>query len=193
MSVKAHRRARQALITMAIAAFVSAGAGAGASAAGSPAPAATATTNGVAADGVSASLVRIRVTANRRSRTGGGVIIRSDGYILIRANLVSGMGRDAQIAVTIADGRQAPARLVGIDDAVDLAVLQVSGLGELAAATFADTHSVTGQQAASAPHAGITLLDLQGRIIGIATSSSTGQPVPADQAARAAVELIAAG
>ena len=179
---------------MAIAAFVSAGAGAGASAAGSPAPAATATTNGVAADGVTASLVRIRVTANRRSRIGGGVIIRSDGYILIRANLVSGMGRHAQIAVTIADGRQAPARLVGIDDAaVDLAVLQVSGLGELAAATFAHTHSVTGQQAAAAPHAGITLLDLQGRIIGIATSSSTGQPVPADQAARAAVELIAAG
>ena len=188
-SVKAHRRARRALITMAIAAFVSAGAGAANDA--TAAPAATATARVQAVGRIEASLVRIRVTAGKRSRSGGGVIIRSDGYVLISAELVSGMGSDPRVQLTLPDGQQAPARLVGTDDASDLAVLQVSAFGDLTAATFADTNTLTAQQAAMAPHAGIALLDLDGKIVGIATTPTADHAVPADQAVRAAVELIA--
>jgi len=188
-SVKAHRRARRTLITMAIAALVSAGAGAANAAAA--APEATATARVLAVGRIEASLVRIRVTAGKRSRSGGGVIIRSDGYVLISAELVSWTGRSPRIQVTLSDGRQAQARLVGIDDASDLAVLQVSAVGDLTAATFADTNTLTPQQGAAAPHAGIALLDLDGKIVGIATTPTTDQAAPADQAVRAAVELIA--
>ena len=55
---------------------------------------------------------------------GSGVIIDSSGYILTCNHVI----KDAQtITVTLKDGNQYPATLVGFDDKLDLAVLKISG------------------------------------------------------------------
>ena len=52
---------------------------------------------------------------------GTGVIINSDGYVLTNEHVLAGA---TQIRVTLADGRQFDAELVGGDPASDLAVVQ---------------------------------------------------------------------
>ena len=63
---------------------------------------------------------------------GSGVIVRSDGYILTNNHVIE--SADA-IRVSLADGRQETAKLVGADPDSDLAVLKI-GLGNLPAITF---------------------------------------------------------
>ncbi len=57
----------------------------------------------------------------RDSNLGSGVIIRPDGYILTSAHLVRFAD---EISITLADGRNGDASLVGLDTATDLAVLK---------------------------------------------------------------------
>ena len=189
-SVKQRRHARRALITTAIAAFISVGAGVGATDAVASEP--VASSAGVQAVGrIEASLVRIRVTSGSRTRAGGGVVIRSDGYLVVGADLLAGMGRDLHIVVTMPDGQRAAADVVGVDETTGLAVLKLAAAAGLVAATFASTDTLTAEQAADASRAGIALLDARGRIVGLARSSATSKPTAANQAVRAAVELIA--
>jgi S1-C subfamily serine protease len=63
-------------------------------------------------------------------RLGSGVVIDASGLIVSNGHVVRGL---AEIEVELVDGRRAPATLLGIDDATDLAVLRVplSGLPEI--------------------------------------------------------------
>ena len=67
-----------------------------------------------------------------QSSLGSGVIVSSQGYILTNHHVVD--AADA-IEVSLADGRSAPARLIGADPDSDLAVLKVN-LVNLPAITF---------------------------------------------------------
>jgi len=54
---------------------------------------------------------------------GSGVIINKDGYLLTNAHVIANA---SDIQITLNDGRQARAEVVGIDDETDLAVLHIA-------------------------------------------------------------------
>lgn len=58
-----------------------------------------------------------------QQKLGSGVIVDSAGHIVTNNHVIS---RSEQIAVTLADGRAAAAKLVGSDPDTDLAVLQIN-------------------------------------------------------------------
>lgn len=62
-------------------------------------------------------------TGQRRdSSLGSGVIMHERGFILTNAHVIDGMN---DISITLNDGRQSAARVIGIDKDTDLAVLKV--------------------------------------------------------------------
>jgi len=83
---------------------------------------------------VSPSVVNVR-----RGRSGGsGVIVAPDGYALTNAHVVDGA---REVAVTLDNGTELTAAVVGSDSATDLAVIRILGAG-LPAAELAETESL---------------------------------------------------
>jgi len=58
---------------------------------------------------------------------GSGVVVSSDGYVLTNTHVI-GNAR-AEVRVTLPDGRERPAKLIGIDEISDLAVVKVDATG----------------------------------------------------------------
>jgi putative serine protease PepD len=70
---------------------------------------------------------------------GTGVIVSSDGYIVTNAHVVA----DAtSITVTLSNGKTYTAAVVNADTTKDLAIIKISGVSGLTAATFADADGV---------------------------------------------------
>lgn len=63
---------------------------------------------------------------DERRGSGSGFIIREDGYLVTNAHVV---GEAERIQVRLYDGRRFEARLVGLDERVDLALLKIEAKG----------------------------------------------------------------
>jgi putative serine protease PepD len=99
-----------------------------------------------AAAAIAPSVVTVEVTGqvgdafgglSAQSDTGSGVIIRSEGYVLTNNHVVDAAVGGGSVHVTLADGRTVPATIVGTDPTSDLAVIKLTGVSGLKAATFA--------------------------------------------------------
>ncbi|AEA23828.1 trypsin-like peptidase domain-containing protein [Pseudonocardia dioxanivorans] len=90
------------------------------------------------------STVDIRVAMAQGEVEGSGVVLTSDGKILTNNHVVAEQG---QITVTLSDGSQHQATVVGTAPSYDLAVLQLSGVSGLTPATLGQSKDVqVGQQ-----------------------------------------------
>lgn len=78
------------------------------------------------ADQVRPALVRLNIVTSSGTVSGSAVIIRSDGVMLSAAHLVSGA---SALRGTLADGSERMVRVVGLDEEIDLAVLDLDGEG----------------------------------------------------------------
>jgi serine protease Do len=75
---------------------------------------------------VGPAVVAVKTGTEDDGSLGSGIIVRPDGYILTNNHVVSG---SSAIKVTIADGREFPARELGGDPRVDVAVLKINATG----------------------------------------------------------------
>jgi putative serine protease PepD len=86
------------------------------------------------------SVVTIDASAGSSAGTGSGVILDSDGYIVTNTHVVTldGASGSAKVSVTLSNGRIYPAKIIGTDPIVDLAVIKIDATG-LKPMTFADS------------------------------------------------------
>jgi serine protease Do len=75
---------------------------------------------------------------NRRFETvvGSGFVIEKDGQVLTNAHVVDGA---ASLSVTLDSGDRLPARMIGIDPVLDLALLRIEAKGVLPVAKLGDS------------------------------------------------------
>jgi putative serine protease PepD len=91
---------------------------------------------------VAPSVVSLDVQGQGGEVEGSGVVIRSDGLVLTNNHVVSALGSGATITVEFSDGRTASATVVGTDASADLAVIKVTGVSGVTAATLGSSGSV---------------------------------------------------
>ena len=82
---------------------------------------------------------RLRERREQVIGAGSGFIIDSSGVIVTNNHVV---GRADRIVVSLANGTQLPAQLLGVDDLTDLAVIQVKSAEPLPAVNWGDSRKV---------------------------------------------------
>ena len=97
------------------------------------APASNGTVAGAAA-AAAPSTVDIRIVTSQGVAEGSGVILTADGAVLTNNHVVS--GSNGTITVTLADGSEHTATVVGTSPSYDLAVLRMQNVSGLTAATL---------------------------------------------------------
>jgi serine protease Do len=78
-------------------------------------------------------------SSQRMLGAGSGFIIDPSGYIVTNDHVVGGASR---ITVSLADGTQLPARVIGIDELTDIAVIKVEAHRALPFVTWGDSRDV---------------------------------------------------
>src|SRR5581483_7949376 len=68
--------------------------------------------------------------------TGSGVIVNPDGYILTNAHVVNGATR---LRIKLSDGSESEAKVIGVDQQTDLAVIKIDVKRTLPAARLGDS------------------------------------------------------
>ncbi len=92
------------------------------------------------------STVDIRLTTAQGAAEGSGVVLTEDGAVLTNNHVVGAAG-GGEITVTLADGTEHPATVVGSAPSYDLAVLQVQDVSGLTPATLGNSADLqVGQQ-----------------------------------------------
>ncbi|OZM83371.1 S1C family serine protease [Pseudonocardia sp. MH-G8] len=92
-----------------------------------------------AAQTVLPSTVDIRATTAQGAAEGSGMILTPEGDILTNNHVVAGGG---EITVTLADGTEHPATVVGTSPSYDIAVIRVQGATGLTPATLGESSSL---------------------------------------------------
>jgi putative serine protease PepD len=80
-----------------------------------------------------------RTATQQGTGAGTGIVISSDGYVVTNAHVVNGA---TSITVALPGHGTHSATLVGLDPTKDLAVIKISGVSGLTAATFANSSAV---------------------------------------------------
>ncbi|MFG1923904.1 trypsin-like peptidase domain-containing protein [Cryptosporangium sp. NPDC048952] len=92
------------------------------------------------------SVVTIEVAANSGSGTGSGVVIDAQGHILTNNHVVEAAADGGTISVTLPNGENRTATIVGRDPSSDIAVIKLADTSGITPATFAQSSTVkTGQ------------------------------------------------
>lgn len=80
---------------------------------------------------LSPSVVELQVSGRTAAGEGSGFVLSSDGYILTNNHVVQVAANGGQIQAVFQDGKKAAAKVVGRDPTTDIAVVKVSGVGNL--------------------------------------------------------------
>jgi putative serine protease PepD len=131
------------------------------------------------------------------SGTGSGIVVRvngTTGYILTNNHVVSAALTTGAVHVTLNDGRTLAATIVGHDTTSDLAVVKVTGVSGLKAATFANSDALKVGQAVLAIGAplGLSNTVTQGIVSTLHRPVATGETGAGAQAVLDAVQTDAA-
>lgn len=157
-TVRRPRRTRALLVATALVAALTAGAGGFAVVASTTTPsdpsdntatigtgqvAATGTTTDISAvaEQVLPSVVQVNAETAGGESVGSGVVLTADGTILTNAHVVE--GATGEITVTLSDGNDYRATVLGADTRADIAVLRATGANDLTPAKLGDSDSVT--------------------------------------------------
>lgn len=71
--------------------------------------------------------------------TGSGIIFDSEGHIVTNYHVIEGAKK---VSVTLPGGKKIDAKIIGEDEAIDLAVLKIDGIKNLPVAKFGDSSKV---------------------------------------------------